>query len=196
MNETILSTRRKWYKIASLVMVLIFFSGCSRNIFLRMPVVEDIYNPGRRVIRYELTAGIAPGIYEEMFLELILPELENRGYSLELVDYTDGGGLNFALNKNEIDINIFQTYGALLRLRYEHRLEITAITEIPSLTDDFIVIAVHTESLTQPFVSELLNIVTSKEFLNAVGERYPDLIVPPGLVYSYGQNPFEKGGDL
>ncbi|MFD1713797.1 MetQ/NlpA family ABC transporter substrate-binding protein [Amnibacterium flavum] len=55
-----------------------------------------------------LKIGFNPGPYEDMFNAGILPILEEDGYTVETVDFTDGVIVNGALNSGEIDANIMQ----------------------------------------------------------------------------------------
>lgn len=56
----------------------------------------------------EISIGFNPGPYLEMFQDGILPILEEDGYTVETVDFTDGIVVNVAVSTGEIDANIMQ----------------------------------------------------------------------------------------
>jgi D-methionine transport system substrate-binding protein len=56
----------------------------------------------------EISIGFNPGPYLEMFQDGILPILEEDGYIVETVDFTDGIVVNVAVSTGEIDANIMQ----------------------------------------------------------------------------------------
>ncbi|TQJ31084.1 MetQ/NlpA family ABC transporter substrate-binding protein [Microbacterium sp. SLBN-146] len=55
-----------------------------------------------------ISIGFNPGPYLEMFQDGILPILEEDGYTVETVDFTDGIVVNVAVSTGEIDANIMQ----------------------------------------------------------------------------------------
>lgn len=56
----------------------------------------------------EIRFGTSFGHFSDMVRESIIPQLEKRGYTVTLTEFTDGIQLNNALNEGSIDINIFQ----------------------------------------------------------------------------------------
>ena len=55
-----------------------------------------------------LTFGVSPGPYSDLFKVAIKPELEKKGYSVKIVELTDWVTPNLSLANGEIDANIFQ----------------------------------------------------------------------------------------
>ncbi len=79
-----------------------------------------------------LKVGVAAGPYGDMFLEAIAPSLEEKGYKVEIVEFTDYVQPNLALANKEIDLNMFQHTVYLENFSKEHDLDLTAIKEIPT----------------------------------------------------------------
>jgi len=56
----------------------------------------------------EISVGFNPGPYLEMFQEGVQPILEDEGYTVQTVDFTDGIAVNVAVSTGELDANIMQ----------------------------------------------------------------------------------------
>lgn len=76
--------------------------------------------------------GAAPGPYGDMVRYAIKPELEAKGYEIEIKEFTDYVQPNLALANGEVDANIFQHRVYLENFAKEHKLEITHIINIPT----------------------------------------------------------------
>jgi D-methionine transport system substrate-binding protein len=76
--------------------------------------------------------GAAPGPYGDMVKYAIKPELEAKGYTVEIKEFSDYVQPNLALANGEIDANIFQHQVYLRNFAKEHNLEITDIINIPT----------------------------------------------------------------
>jgi D-methionine transport system substrate-binding protein len=84
----------------------------------------DDESTGTTEEKTSIKIGFNPGPYEDMFNEGIAPILEDQGYSVEAVDFTDGVIVNVALGDGEIDANIMQ-----------HSVYMDAINEQEGLTN-------------------------------------------------------------
>lgn len=87
---------------------------------------------GKKEDSKNLKVGVAAGPYGDMFLEAIALSLEEKGYKVEIVEFTDYVQPNLALANKEIDLNMFQHTVYLENFSKEHELELTAIKEIPT----------------------------------------------------------------
>ncbi len=67
-----------------------------------------------------------------MFKEAIEPALEQKGYQVEITEFSDYVQPNNALAENEIDVNMFQHSTYLKKFSEEHSLNLSYITEIPT----------------------------------------------------------------
>jgi len=98
-----------------------------------MPVVSD-YELIKEAEKKDLKVGVVAGPYGDMFMEAIMPSLERMGYTASLTRYNDFISPNFALARNEIDLNIFQHYAYLNSFKFEHDIALSAISEIPTIS--------------------------------------------------------------
>lgn len=87
---------------------------------------------GKKEESKDLKVGVAAGPYGDMFLEAIAPSLEEKGYKVEIVEFSDYVQPNLALANKEIDVNMFQHTVYLENFCKEYDLELTAIKEIPT----------------------------------------------------------------
>ncbi|MCL2892397.1 MetQ/NlpA family ABC transporter substrate-binding protein [Brenneria tiliae] len=55
-----------------------------------------------------LKLGFNPGPYKEQFAEGVAPYLQQKGYNIEYVDFSDGIQVNHAVNTGDIDANVMQ----------------------------------------------------------------------------------------
>jgi D-methionine transport system substrate-binding protein len=80
----------------------------------------------------EISIGFNPGPYLEMFQDGILPILEEDGYSVETVDFTDGIVVNVAVDSGEIDANIMQHPVYLEFVNAQEGLDNAPLVQIPT----------------------------------------------------------------
>lgn len=76
--------------------------------------------------------GVCAGPYGDMFKEAIQPSLEEKGYTVEITEFSDYVQPNNALADNDIDVNMFQHSTYLKKFSEEHGLELSYLTEIPT----------------------------------------------------------------
>lgn len=79
-----------------------------------------------------IKVGVCAGPYEDMFREAIEPTLNEKGYTVEYVLFSDYVQPNKALADEEINVNIFQHSVYLKNFSQEHNLDLVYITEIPT----------------------------------------------------------------
>ncbi len=85
-------------------------------------------NANKNTIR----VGVCAGPYGDMFKEAIQPQLEAKGYTVKITEFSDYVQPNNALAENEIDVNLFQHSTYLKKFSKEHSLELSDITEVPT----------------------------------------------------------------
>lgn len=79
-----------------------------------------------------IRVGVCAGPYGDMFNEAIKPALEEKGYKIEMTEFSDYVQPNMSLAENEVDVNMFQHSTYLKKFCEEHSLELEYITEIPT----------------------------------------------------------------
>ncbi|WP_458040082.1 MULTISPECIES: MetQ/NlpA family ABC transporter substrate-binding protein [Bacteria] len=80
----------------------------------------------------DIKIGFNPGPYQQMFEEGILPILEDEGYSVESVDFTDGIVVNVAVSSGEIDANIMQHPVYMDFVNAQEGIDNAALVQIPT----------------------------------------------------------------
>ena len=79
-----------------------------------------------------LKVGVCAGPYGDMLAEAIQPSLEEKGYTVEIVEFSDYVQPNKALAAGEIDLNLFQHSTYLTNFAKENSLNLTFIKEVPT----------------------------------------------------------------
>jgi len=100
---------------------------------LDLPVVSDYETASARAENEHLRVGLVPGVYADMFAEVIQPFLEELGYTVERIYYDNYELPNNSLARDLIDFNIFQHYKSLNNFKFENDLALSAIAEIPTI---------------------------------------------------------------
>ena len=118
---------------AVLFVLAFLLSSCMQSELLPLPVVDD-YELSPIVEKKHLRVGVVSGPYWDMFIEAVLPGLAEKGYTAAFSYYYDYTSPNFALARNEIDLNIFQHYVYLNTFKFDYDLALTAIMEIPTVS--------------------------------------------------------------
>ncbi|EMS6841937.1 TPA: MetQ/NlpA family ABC transporter substrate-binding protein [Neisseria gonorrhoeae] len=80
----------------------------------------------------EIVFGTTVGDFGDMVKEQIQVELEKKGYTVKLVEFTDYVRPNLALAEGELDINVFQHKPYLDDFKKEHNLDITEAFQVPT----------------------------------------------------------------
>ncbi|MCL2698908.1 MAG: MetQ/NlpA family ABC transporter substrate-binding protein [Defluviitaleaceae bacterium] len=111
---------------------VVFLSGCTGRYTVALPTVADFDLHTGAVARKDLRVGVVPGPYGDMFMDAIYPSLSEMGYTAELVFFDNFTLPNFALAKNEIDLNMFQHYRYLVNFKFDNDVSLSAIAEVPT----------------------------------------------------------------
>lgn len=77
--------------------------------------------------------GTCPGPYGDMIKYAIKPGLEEKGYKVEIIEFSDYVQPNLALGKGEVDANMFQHSIYLENFKTEHSLELSNLINIPTV---------------------------------------------------------------
>ncbi|MDO8383544.1 MAG: MetQ/NlpA family ABC transporter substrate-binding protein [Microbacterium sp.] len=87
---------------------------------------------GATADKTDIKIGFNPGPYQEMFEGGILPILEDEGYNVESVDFTDGIVVNVAVSTGEIDANIMQHPVYMDFVNAQEGIDNAALVQIPT----------------------------------------------------------------
>lgn len=80
-----------------------------------------------------ITVGTSPGPYSELFLDAIKPILEDQGYTIETVDFTELLQADIALQEGSIDLNVDQHTAYYTNFNNERDANLVGITPIPTV---------------------------------------------------------------
>ena len=80
----------------------------------------------------EIKIGATSGPYSDMVTKAIKPGLEELGYEVEVVEFSDYIQPNKALNSSDIDANLFQHTIYLENFEKENNMDLTALTTVPT----------------------------------------------------------------
>ncbi|OCA86077.1 hypothetical protein A8F94_14650 [Bacillus sp. FJAT-27225] len=80
----------------------------------------------------EVKFGATAGPYSDMVTKAIKPGLEEKGYKVELVEFSDYIQPNNALDSGDIDANLFQHTIYLENFAKENNMDLTALISVPT----------------------------------------------------------------
>lgn len=97
-----------------------------------------------------LIFGVAPGPYGDMVKYAIQPELEKKGYKVEIKEFSDYVQPNLALANGEINANVFQHARYLKKFSEDKNLKLSEVIKIPTA-----MVGVYSHKLTAKNIDEL-----------------------------------------
>ena len=80
----------------------------------------------------EIKLGATAGPYSDMLSQAIVPGLEEKGYTVELVEFSDYIQPNVALDGGDIDANLFQHTIYLENFEEENGMDLSALITVPT----------------------------------------------------------------
>lgn len=80
----------------------------------------------------EIKFGVAPGPYGDMAKLAIQPELEKKGYTVKIIEFSDYVQPDLALGNGEINVNLFQHTVYLENFAKEHKLDLSSVISVPT----------------------------------------------------------------
>ena len=80
----------------------------------------------------EIKLGATAGPYSDMLKTAIIPQLEEKGYTVELVEFSDYVQPNIALNGGDIDANLFQHTIYLENFEEQNEMDLEALIIVPT----------------------------------------------------------------
>lgn len=80
----------------------------------------------------EIKLGATAGPYSDMLKQAIVPGLEEKGYTVDLVEFSDYIQPNIALDGGDIDANLFQHAIYLENFEKENNMDLTGLIVVPT----------------------------------------------------------------
>lgn len=80
----------------------------------------------------EIKFGATAGPYSDMLSKAIKPALEEKGYTVKVVEFSDYIQPNNALDNSDIDANLFQHTIYLENFAEQNKMDLTALISVPT----------------------------------------------------------------
>lgn len=80
-----------------------------------------------------INVGTSPGPYSELFMDAIVPILEDEGYEIKTTDFTELLQADIALDEGSIDLNVDQHTAYYENFNSEKGANLTKVTPIPTV---------------------------------------------------------------
>ena len=87
---------------------------------------------GKETESKEVKFGATAGPYSDMLTKAIIPGLEEKGYNVEIVEFSDYIQPNNALDTGDIDANLFQHTIYLEDFAKQNKMDLTALINVPT----------------------------------------------------------------
>ncbi|TFV04542.1 hypothetical protein E4T85_20625, partial [Bacillus stratosphericus] len=117
----------KTFSAAALALILAACGGQQESVSAQVSASEAAAPE-----KQEIVFGTTVGDFGDMVKDHIQPALEQKGYKVKLIEFTDYVRPNLALAEGALDINIFQHKPYLDDFKKEHKLDITEIFQVPT----------------------------------------------------------------
>ena len=112
---------KKWFTAFILLLVIGALAACSSD------------SSGEKAKESkEIKIGATAGPYSDMVTKAIKPGLEDLGYKVEVVEFSDYIQPNKALDKGDIDANLFQHTIYLETFEKENNMDLTGLIIVPT----------------------------------------------------------------
>lgn len=118
---------KKWFLAVLLVIVIGALAACGSS--EKTSTKEDT---SAKEATKEVTIGATSGPYSDMVNKAIKPLLEKKGYTVEVVEFSDYVQPNLALSKGDLDANLFQHKIYMENFAKEHKLELSELISVPT----------------------------------------------------------------
>ena len=121
-----------------------------------------------------LIIGISPGPYGDLFKQAIAPSLAQKGYTVEIKEFSDYVQPNLALANKSIDANLFQHPVYLKKFAADKGLKLSALISVPTAgvgiySKKYKSIADIKEGSSLTLANDPTNLARALRYLQAVG---------------------------
>lgn len=114
---------KKWLTAALVLLLVGFLAACGSS-------DSSSGSDGEETKKIKL--GATAGPYSDMLKTAIIPGLEEKGYEVEIVEFSDYIQPNKALDNGDIQANLFQHTIYLENFAKENNMELTALISVPT----------------------------------------------------------------
>lgn len=133
--------KKHWSKVIALTAAaLLAFSGCASSgdsaetteSTETAQTTESTETTEETTEAKDLKIGVCAGPYGDMITDCITPSLEEKGYTVEIVEFTDYVQPDQALASGDIDANLMQHQAYLTQFAADNNLDITSVINVPT----------------------------------------------------------------
>ncbi|MGG0719298.1 MetQ/NlpA family ABC transporter substrate-binding protein [Robertmurraya massiliosenegalensis] len=114
---------KKWLTAGLILLVIGFLAACGGN---------DNNSSSESEETKEITVGATAGPYSDMLKKAIIPNLEEKGYTVKIIEFSDYIQPNNALDNGDIQANLFQHTIYLENFAKENNMDLTALITVPT----------------------------------------------------------------
>ena len=118
--------------IALSIVSLLTLAGCG-NTGVEPDDNSSVAQTESEKTKENITVGTSPGPYSELFMDGIVPILEDQGYTVTERVFTEVRQVDVALQEGAIDVNVDQHLAYMNNFNKEANAELVAITPIPTV---------------------------------------------------------------
>lgn len=118
--------------IALSIVSLLTLAGCG-NTGVEPDDNSSVAQTESEKTKENITVGTSPGPYSELFMDGIVPILEDQGYTVTETVFTEVRQVDVALQEGAIDVNVDQHLAYMNNFNKEANAELVAITPIPTV---------------------------------------------------------------
>ncbi|WP_071393172.1 MetQ/NlpA family ABC transporter substrate-binding protein [Bacillus tuaregi] len=117
---------KKWLISFILLLAAVVLAACGGN--EEKSETQEASTTESKEIKFGATAGP----YSDMVTKIIKPGLEEKGYTVKLVEFSDYIQPNNALDTGDIDANLFQHSIYLETFAKENKMDLTGLISVPT----------------------------------------------------------------
>ena len=118
--------------IALSIVSLLTLAGCG-NTGVEPDDNSSVVQTESEKTKENITVGTSPGPYSELFMDGIVPILEDQGYTVTETVFTEVRQVDVALQEGAIDVNVDQHLAYMNNFNKEANAELIAITPTPTV---------------------------------------------------------------
>ena len=110
---------KKWILVAALALTVSLLAACGG---------EEASSEDKK----EVTIGATSGPYSDMVTKAIKPGLEEKGYTVEVKEFSDYIQPNNALSEGDLDANLFQHKIYMETFAKQHNMDLSEVIVVPT----------------------------------------------------------------